>query len=85
MTGRVRDVTITITIDLPLPDRELCGNGRAHGHSRSQLVAMQRAEAALCAYRALAALPGTLTGPLFAAGVRVRVAVAVRRSIERRG
>lgn len=72
--------TRALTIDLALPDRALCGNGTARKFERSALVADQRRGAALCGYQALAALRGTLRGPLFPAGVRVRVDVAVRRT-----
>lgn len=74
------ETTRSLAVEVGLPDRSLCGNGRAHGVERGLLVADQRREAALCGYQALAALRGTLRGPLFPAGVRVRVDVTVRRT-----
>jgi Holliday junction resolvase RusA-like endonuclease len=68
-----------LVIEVDLPPRELCGNGRAHGFGRSLLVADQRKAATLAAYKALAASAETLKRPFFRRGVRVAVRVTVRR------
>lgn len=76
---------VTVVITVPLPDRSLCGNGRAHGFALTRLRKQQREDAALAAYAALAELPAgrgplyALTGPAFPAG-RVLVTVHVLRS-----
>lgn len=57
--------TMTIAIFVPLPDRALCGNGRAHGFALTRLRKQQREDAALCAYAALAELTAG-RGPLYA-------------------
>lgn len=75
-----RGDTLTLFVDVALPDRELCGNGRANGFKRSRLVKAQRDAAQLAAYKALADHPDTLRRPLFPAGVRVEVRALVRRA-----
>lgn len=71
---------LTLFVDVALPDRDLCGNGRANGFKRSRLVKAQREAAQLATYKALAAHPDTLQRPLFPAGVRVKVCAMVRRA-----
>jgi hypothetical protein len=69
------------SIEVPLPDRALCGNGsgRNNGFKRARLVKAQRDAATLAAYAALAELPATLKRPPFPAGTRVLVEALVRR------
>jgi hypothetical protein len=70
---------LSLAVEVPLPDRALCGNGRVGGFKRSRLVKAQRGAAMLAAYAVLAALPATLKRPPFPAGTRVLVEALVRR------
>jgi hypothetical protein len=70
---------LTLSVEVALPSRDLCGNGRANGFKRSRLVKAQRGAAMLAAYAALSALPATLQRPPFPAGTRVLVEALVRR------
>jgi hypothetical protein len=69
----------SLAVEVPLPDRALCGNGRVGGFKRSRLVKAQRGAAMLAAYAVLAALPATLQRPPFPPGTRVLVEALVRR------
>jgi hypothetical protein len=74
-----------LTIIMPLPERALCGNGPAPASkggkiARGKVIALQREHARLAVFSALADYPETLRGPLFPAGVRVRLSAIVRRS-----
>lgn len=74
-----------LAVSLPLPDRALCGNGKASGFALTRLRKQQRQDAALCAYAALAEMTAgrgplfALTAPAFPSG-RVLVSVLVLRS-----
>lgn len=67
---------IVVTVEVDLPARELCGNGRATKYARSALVAQQRRDAYISGY-ACARPAGPR--PTFPAGTRVRVTAHVRR------
>jgi Holliday junction resolvase RusA-like endonuclease len=79
------DTPRTLTIEVGLPPRELCGNGKlptsrgAH-IGRNRTIAAWREEARLAVFQALADYPETLKAPYFPARVRVRVSAHVRRS-----
>jgi hypothetical protein len=71
----MRSLTIA---DLPLPDRALCGNGRAARRERTALVRAQRDAARLAAAKDLGTfLPG-VDEPYFPSG-RVAIRCTVRR------
>lgn len=72
-----------LAVVVGLPDRALCGNGRAHGIGRATLIAEQREAARLAAteaHRAALGVPSAayLTAPLFPSG-RVAIKVHVSR------
>lgn len=74
-----------LTIEYPLPDRKLCGNGKAAGIQRGKLVQEARANAEIVstashrAARDRLGLSPDLSEPWFAPGKRVAVRVHVRR------
>jgi Holliday junction resolvase RusA-like endonuclease len=82
--GAVQGAGETFSVEVALPPRALCGNGKLPttrtGHIlRNRAIKEQRVAAALAAYGVLAALPATLKRPPFPAGTRVLVEVLVRR------
>lgn len=75
----------SLCLEMPLPEKALCGNGPAPASkggkiARGKVIAMQREHARLAVFSALADHPETLRGPLFPAGVRVRLSASVRRA-----